>query len=273
VLNSFIETYASLFHLEMWQHFFSSKEAWGLIITLIILEGLLSADNALVLAIMVRKLPKEYQKKALFYGLLGAYVFRFLAIGFGVFLVKFWFVKLIGALYLFMIAFKFFKEFFEKRKQGEEEEEEEDLDSSVFERFRQSLMKSIGLFWATVASIELMDLAFSVDSILAALALVTGSGSSEFQVPVLLLGGFLGILMMRGVAGVFLKLLERVPELEVTAHVLIFLIATKMLLSIEITAIGFHGIHISHALFFGIIAGTFIITFIVHHFNKRKESK
>jgi predicted tellurium resistance membrane protein TerC len=104
-----------------------------------------------------------------------------------------------------------------------------------------------GVFWATVASIEMMDLAFSVDSILAALALVTGSGNTYLQVPVLLLGGMLGILMMRGVAGVFLKLLERVPELEVPAHLLIALIATKMFVSVE-----FIGIHIPHVLFFGI---------------------
>lgn len=272
MLDSFIHTYASLFSPEMWTHFFHSKEAIGLVFTLIMLEGLLSADNALVLALMVRKLPVQYQKKALFYGLLGAYLFRFIAIGLGVFLVKFWIVKLLGALYLFNIAFQFFKEYFEKRKKGDSDDDEEDVDGSIFERFRKALIRSVGVFWATVASIELMDLAFSVDSILAALALVTGSGNSEFQVPVLLLGGFLGILMMRGVAGLFLKLLEKVPELEVTAHVLIFLIATKMLLSIEAPSIGFHGIHISHALFFGIIAGTFLLTFVIHFINKRKQS-
>jgi len=268
VLETFVQTYASLFDVAMWKDFFSSKEAWGLIITLIILEGLLSADNALVLAIMVRKLPEKYQKKALFYGLLGAYVFRIIAIGLGVFLVKFWYVKLFGALYLYMIAYKFFKEFFAKRRKANSgEEEEEDIDGSIFERVRQALIKSVGIFWATVASIELMDLAFSVDSILAALALVTGSGNQEFQIPVLLLGGFLGILMMRGVAGLFLKLLEKVPELEVTAHVLIALIATKMFVSID-----FIGIHISHSLFFGIIAVTFLLTFVVHFINKKKQS-
>lgn len=267
MIEQFISTYASLFDIAMWAEFFTSKEAWGLILTLIILEGLLSADNALVLAIMVRKLPEKYRKKALFYGLLGAYFFRFLAIGFGVFLVKFWFVKLIGALYLYMIAYKFFKEYFAKRRSSSEDnDEDEDLDGSVFEKVRQALISKIGVFWATVASIEMMDLAFSVDSILAALALVTGSGNANLQIPVLLLGGMLGILMMRGVAGVFLKLLERVPELEVTAHILIALIATKMFVSME-----FIGIHISHILFFGIIVVTFIATFVVHYFNNKKN--
>ena len=129
MIAEFINTYASLFDVNMWHGFFTSKEAWGLILTLIVLEGLLSADNALVLAIMVKKLPEKYQKKALFYGLLGAYLFRFIAIGLGVFLVKFWIVKLLGALYLYMIAYKFFKEFYAKRKKANSDEDyDEDVD-------------------------------------------------------------------------------------------------------------------------------------------------
>ncbi len=65
-----------------------------------------------------------------------------------------------------------------------------------------------------------MDIAFSVDSVLAAF------GVSE-QIWVLLLGGMLGVLMMRGIAGVFLKLIDRVPELETASYVLIMLIATE----------------------------------------------
>jgi len=241
----------------MWKEFLTSPTAWGLIATLVVLEGLLSADNALVLAIMVKKLPEKYQKKALFYGLFGAYFFRFIAIGIGIFLVKFWWIKLIGAGYLYMLSIKFFKELWSKKK-GDDDEDEENMDNSIFGKVRQALMKKIGVFWATVASIELMDLAFSVDSILAALAISN-------SVPVLLLGGMLGILMMRGVAGILLKLLEKVPELEVTAHILIFLIATKMFISI------FH-IEISHALFFTVIVVTFALTFLVHFIRKKKQA-
>lgn len=70
---------------ENYGHFFSWSDvvgtlsdpvSWGIIGSLILLEGLLSADNALVLAVMVKHLPKEQQKKALFYGILGAYLFR-----------------------------------------------------------------------------------------------------------------------------------------------------------------------------------------------------
>ncbi|MEH7120616.1 hypothetical protein V7128_24830, partial [Neobacillus vireti] len=63
---------------------FTNPASWGVIGTLIILEGLLSADNALVLAVMVKHLPKKQQRKALFYGIFGAYFFRVVAIGIGV---------------------------------------------------------------------------------------------------------------------------------------------------------------------------------------------
>ena len=81
---------------------------WGIIGTLVLLEGLLSADNALVLAMMVKHLPEEQRKKALFYGILGSYAFRFVAIALGTVLIKIWWVKLIGAMYLLYLAGAFF---------------------------------------------------------------------------------------------------------------------------------------------------------------------
>ena len=80
----------------------------------------------------------------------------------------------------------------------------------------------------------------------------------------LLLGGMLGILMMRGIAGV-LKLLERIPELETTAYILI-LIASKMLLSLI-------EIEISHTLFFIILVVAFGATFIIHYMKNSGQAK
>src|SRR5512144_996150 len=74
--------------------------------TLAILEGLLSVDNALVLAILVRSLPKRQQKKALMYGLAGAFTFRFLALIFAAYLMKLVVFKFIGGGYLIFLAMK-----------------------------------------------------------------------------------------------------------------------------------------------------------------------
>lgn len=254
MLQDILHTYASFFDLNMWKGIFTDPVSWGLILTLVILEGLLSADNALVLATMVRHLPEEKRKRALMYGLWGAYAFRFIAIGLGTTLAKFGAIKLLGAAYLFWISIKFFKEKIFDKENGENEELS---DEEQYEKLKKGfLARQIGVFWATVASVELMDIAFSVDSILAAIAISDVVG-------ILIIGGMLGILMMRMVAGIFVKLLERVPEMEYTAYVLIALIATKMALSV------FH-IEIEHLVFFAVIALSFVGTYIVHKVRKNK---
>src|SRR3954454_21088311 len=140
VINHILDTYAQFFDLNMWGKILVDPVSWGLIGTLIILEGLLSADNALVLAVMVKHLPPEQRKKALFYELLGAYVFRFIAIGVGVFLIKLWWVKILGAGYLAWLAIKYF---LDKRKasQTEEKEEEHGINKSGL------LIRLFGNFW------------------------------------------------------------------------------------------------------------------------------
>lgn len=252
VIQGILDTYAQFFDWDMWVQALSDPVSWGVIGTLVIMEGLLSADNALVLAVMVKHLPEKQRKKALFYGLLGAYFFRFLAIGVGVYLIEFWWVKILGAGYLAWLAIKYF---IDKKKESEQDDEEE------LQGINKSglLIRLFGNFWGTVAAVELMDIAFSIDSVLAAF------GISQ-EVWVLLLGGMLGVLMMRGVAGVFLKLIDRVPEIETTAYVLILIISVKMLLGVV-------DIHIDHVYFFIILLIAFALTFVIHFRNKKKAEK
>src|SRR5690606_37816140 len=79
--------------------------AWVLLV-LVGLEGLLAADNAVVMAVMVKHLPKAQQKKALFYGLLGAFIFRFAALFMITLLVNIWQIQALGAAYLLFISIK-----------------------------------------------------------------------------------------------------------------------------------------------------------------------
>ncbi|MFE4712849.1 MULTISPECIES: TerC family protein [Paenibacillus] len=215
---------------------FSDPVNWGIIGSLILLEGLLSADNALVLAVMVRHLPKEQQKKALFYGIVGAYLFRFLAIGLGTVLIKFTLVKVLGALYLFYIAYK-----------------------GLFKVGKEKEMQNKGTsFWRTVLLVELMDIAFSIDSVIAAFGL-------SDQVWVLFLGGILGVLMMRGVAQVFLRLIEKIPELEQAAFLLIAIIAGRMLIAV-------FGYEMPYAVFFAILIIVFVGTILYSSRRKKKKA-
>lgn len=229
-----VQTYGQFFSPEAMGAVFTNPASWGVVLSLVILEGLLSADNALVLAVMVRHLPKKQQKKALFYGIIGAYLFRFVAIGLGVFLIKFTLIKVVGGLYLLWLAGK---NIF-KKDDGEDEVENKGFS-----------------FWKTVLLVELMDITFSLDSVIAAF------GVSN-KVWVLFLGGILGILMMRGVAQLFLLLIEKFPEFEMTAFVLIAIIGVKMILG----ALGFQ---IGELIFFAILIAIFLATFIVHSFKKR----
>ncbi|WP_010289988.1 TerC family protein [Kurthia massiliensis] len=246
IINQILSTYALFFDWQHWVEVLSNPVNWGLILSLVVLEGLLSADNALVLAVLVKHLPEKQRKKALLYGLIGAYVFRFIFIGIGVYLVKFWFVKVLGAAYLMWISIDYF------RKKGGDDDDAKEFNKEGI------LVRMFGMFWGTVVAVELMDVAFSVDSILAAFAV-----SSE--VWVLLIGGMLGILMMRTIAGVFVTLIDKVPELETTAFILIFIIALKMLLSV------FH-IEISHYVFFAVLVIAFAATFVVHKINVKKNA-
>src|SRR3954462_13782234 len=95
---------------------------WVLLI-LVALEGLLAADNALVLAIMVKHLSVDERKKALFYGLAGAFVFRFASLFIISYLVDVWQVQAIGALYLiFMAANHIFRKVIKGKVEVKEEE-------------------------------------------------------------------------------------------------------------------------------------------------------
>lgn len=247
VINQILSTYALFFDWSMWAEVLTDPVAWGFIGTLIIIEGLLSADNALVLAVLVKHLPEKQKKRALMYGMFGAYFFRFVFIGIGVYLVKFAFIKVLGAAYLAWIVISHFR-----NKGGDEDEGREFKKGSW-------MVRVFGTFWATVISVEMMDIAFSVDSILAAFAV-------SDQVWVLLLGGMLGILMMRTIAGVFLTLIDKVPELENTAFILIGIISAKMFASV-------FGFHLSHYAFFAILILAFVGTFILHFVNKSKAEK
>ncbi|MBC8016521.1 MAG: TerC family protein, partial [Sporomusaceae bacterium] len=215
-ITGIIGNYSHFFNMAEFLSVIYNPMNWAIIGSLILLEGLLSADNALVLAIMVKHLPKEQQKRALFYGILGAYFFRFVAIGLGTYLITIWWIKAAGALYLLWMAAQFFL-----KKNAEEGEGTPEVAHG---------------FWRTVLAVEIMDIAFSIDSVLAAF------GVSD-QIWVLYLGGILGVLMMRGVAQFFLTLIDRYPGLETTAYVIIGIIGAKMMASV-------FGFHISQVLFF-----------------------
>lgn len=181
---------------------------------LVLLEGLLSGDNALVLAVMVRHLPKVQQKRALRYGIWGAFLFRGIAVVSASFLLRFWELEVLGGLYLVFLAARHFLS-------GHDTD-----DPKTKEAFGKG-------FWGTVISVELADIAFSIDSILAAVAMVAGmpeklQSNQTLALSIIYLGGVLGIVMMRLVAGFFLFLLDRFRGLAAGAYFLVAWIGLKL---------------------------------------------
>jgi len=223
----------------------------GVVFVLVFMEGLLSADNAIVLAVLALPLPLGEQKKALKYGMFGAVAFRIVSLVFISYLLQWPWVKMIGGMYLMYLGVKHFHE---KILLGDD-----------VEHLKKKNAKSIfGLsqFWSTVIAIELTDIVFSVDSIFVAVAMST-------KLWVIITGGILGIISMRFVAGSFLSLLKRFPALVDAAYAVVFWIGLKLFIEF-LHAKNLIQWEIAHWFFYTMIGVLFLASFI---FNVRKERK
>ena len=207
---------------EILQHI-TIQQALLIIFNLIIIESLLSVDNAAVLATMVMDLPKEQRNKALKYGILGAYFFRGVCLVLAAWLVNIWWLKPIGGLYLIYLAFDYFKN-------KSNSENHDDVVKKEQSKMYQFFIGKFGLFWSTVIMVEIMDIVFSIDNVLAAAAYVEKI-EKPTQTYLLWIGVFIGILAMRFVAQAFVNLMERFPFLEKCAFLVIFILGAKLLLS------------------------------------------
>jgi YkoY family integral membrane protein len=198
---------------------------------LVALEALLSADNALVIAVMVLGLPKREHRAALHYGLIGAFAFRIVATLLAFYLMRVVWVKLLGGLYLLYLTYSHF--------QGQKSAED-----------RRTPPKATGwlglsAFWATVVRVELVNLAFSIDSILVAVAVSPKRW-------VVLSGGIIGIVAMRLVVGQLIALIERFPTLVDAAFVIIAWVGAKLVLD-YLHAAGFLHVEIPQWISLGLI--------------------
>jgi tellurite resistance protein TerC len=228
-----------------------------IIIQVIFLEGILSIDNAAVLGAMVSVLPKQdmvpwpgplkflgppvhrilggQRSSALKVGLLGAYVGRGLMLVLANFVIHNPYLKILGASYLIRLAFE---------NLGEPEPGEE-------EQVRAKRMEGKG-FWSVVLAVELADLAFSLDNVVAVVAL-------SDNLYLVMFGVFIGIVAMRFAAGIFTWMILREPILKPAAYLVVFNIGAELLLA------EFLGIEIGGGLKFVISAGTLILFVVYAH--------
>ena len=225
----------------------------SIVIQLIFLEGILSIDNAAVLGALVSVLPRDrpvpyprafkflqhftdrvlgmQQMAALKVGLLGAYAGRALMLVLAAWVIENPFLKILGAAYLIKLAFEQLAE--------ADQPSEEDV-------FEQEVAGRNATFWMVVLNVELADLAFSLDNVVAAVAL-------SDKLWVVLLGVALGIVTMRFAAGIFTWMIRREPILATAAYIVVFNIGVELLLT------EFFHIHFEAWQKFVISAGTIVL--------------
>ncbi len=228
-----------------------------IIIQLIFLEGILSIDNAAILGAMVSRLPehdaipwpKSLQKighifnkplghqriAALRVGLIGAYAGRGIMLLLASVIIQNPWLKIIGAAYLIRLAL-------------------DDLGAPGHEGSEDDTMRPVKKtgFWITVLNVELMDLAFSLDNVVAAISL-------SDQIWVVMVGVAIGILVMRFAAGIFSYVIVKEPILKPAAYVLVLNIGIEILLE-ELAHI-----HFTDWARFGISIGTILLALAYSH--------
>jgi YkoY family integral membrane protein len=182
---------------------------------LVALEGLLSADNAMVLAVLVLGLPRSEQQKALRYGIIGAFAFRATATAGAAYMIQLLWVRLLGGLYLLYLPYQHFFGHGDRANRRQPKPARAWLGLSAF--------------WATVVRVELTDIVFAIDSILVAVAMSN-------KLWVIITGGILGIIAMRLVIGQLLTLVRRYPALVDGAFIIIAWVGIKLLIEY------FHGL-------------------------------
>ena len=212
---------------------------------LVVLEGLLSADNALVVAVMILGLPRHQQKKALRYGLVGAFAFRIAATLLAVYLIRLAFVKLLGGLYLVYLTYQHFF------RSGDAEQRSKPRPARSW--------LGLSALWGTVVKVELVNIAFSVDSILVAVAM-----SSKTWV--VLAGGLIGIVAMRVVISQLLVIVRRYPTLVDGAFIIIAIVGAKLLIEY---AAAMNWIHFEMPKWLSI--GVIVVVFLVAYAIARRK--
>ncbi len=180
-----------------------------LVFLILVIEILLSADNAAALAMIVKKLPEPKRRKALFTGLYSAFFLRAVGVICTAYLIYLFWMQMIGGLYLVYLAWHY-----------------------IFGAKKETSNLSPTSYWKAVVYIELIDILFAIDSILGAFALASLYYPFEIiasKLWVIYLGGILGAITIRFITGKFLSQINKYKKIEYIAFILIGWMGVKLL--------------------------------------------
>ena len=182
-------------------------EVYLILLVLVVLEAVLSADNAIALAAIARSVKSpESQRQALNIGLVGAYILRILLIIAATWVIKYWQFELLGAMYLLWLVFNYFF-------LSDDDDEDE---------HRSLGFKSV---WQVIPTIAITDLAFSLDSVTSAIAITEDTW-------LIIAGGTIGIIILRFLAGLFIRWLEEYTYLEDAGFITVGFVGLRLLLKV-----------------------------------------
>lgn len=177
-----------------------------LLVILVILEAVLSADNAIALAAIAQGLQdQKQQRQALNFGLVAAYILRITLIFTATWVIQFWQFEVLGAAYLLWLVFNYFLI----------EKEEENSHQG----------RKLTGFWQAIPMIAFTDLAFSLDSVTTAIAV------SE-KTWLIITGGTIGVITLRFLAGLFIRWLKEYVHLEDAGYITVGFVGLRLLLRV-----------------------------------------
>ncbi len=181
-----------------------------ILIILIALEAVLSADNAIALAAIAQNLQDpKLQRQALNIGLVGAYILRIALILTATWVVQFWQFKLLGAMYLLWLVYNYFRE--------KEIEHTED--------YSEGNHLSFSSLWQIIPLVAVTDLAFSLDSVTTAIAV-------SDDIWLIIAGGTIGIITLRFLSGLFIRWLDEYTHLEDAGFLTVGFVGFRLLLKV-----------------------------------------
>jgi YkoY family integral membrane protein len=197
----------------MIEHFLEGSPQLGMdtffiLLILVALEAVLSADNAIALASISRGLPDaKLQRQALNYGLLIAYILRISLILMATWVIGYWQFELAGALYLLWLVFQYFTS-----GEGEGEDHHHGLHFTSL--------------WQAIPMIAFTDLAFSLDSVTTAIAVAPD------RIGLIIAGGTIGVITLRFLAGLFIRWIKEYEHLEDAGYITVGLVGLRLLLKV-----------------------------------------
>lgn len=224
----------------------------AIVLALLMLEAVLSFDNAAILAAVVRRLPVKDRRKALMYGLVGAYVLRFLAILGAVVLLQNPWLKLVGGGYLLYLTGRHFSSLARHRAHAHHMPGQNVLLARL----------GVPMLWATVIQIEIIDLAFAIDQVVVAVAFVQNIPSPT-NIWLIVIASFTGILFLRIAAVFFARVMDWLPLLEHMAYLAVGYVGLKLVLEYILNdLLDFEG-HIPNAFSLAVTFSLFLIPIVV----------